>query len=207
MQKELSKYKVKRIAVAALENALRLHLDSILLYEYGSYPSAFQMSVQALEEFIKARYVDQYYLSVTNAGLPDSNFEESWLRLLYLHGCHPTPVIGRGKETFDYPAGAEDRKLELQRRRATYVGLSGGKKESRKNSRISVPTRIKEKDARQIISAVNRKISDVYSLVKNGESCWGIEELNHVINPDEHLLVFCWPHKEGKKKRGRPMKI
>jgi len=66
MQRGLSPYKYKRIAEESLRNALRLHGDSIQLFTARSYPSAFLLSVLALEEFAKAKWVDHYYYYLGN---------------------------------------------------------------------------------------------------------------------------------------------
>ncbi len=50
----ISKYKLNKIAAESLRNSIRLHFDSILLYENGSYPSAFQLSVWTLEVVLKS---------------------------------------------------------------------------------------------------------------------------------------------------------
>lgn len=197
MEKDFTKYKLKRIAVEALKNALRLHLDAIMLYEYGSYPSAVQMSVQALEEFSKAQRVDQYFSSMMKGDLPEANFEESWLQMLYLQPEQSLPFIDRKLSGHTLKSGSflEDRHLELKKRQASYVGLNGKKDEAEGHSRVSVPSKIKEVDARKLITLVNRQILKVHALAQNDEGCWGIEEMNGVINSDDHLLAFCWPHK------------
>src|SRR5665647_159196 len=82
----LSLYKYKRFAEESLRNALRLHGDSILLFDSGSFPSAFQLSVLALEEFSKANWVDHvFYSDLTNEIIPDYESEQEWLSLLYSH--------------------------------------------------------------------------------------------------------------------------
>ena len=74
----LSKYKFKRLAIESLRNAIRLHLDSISLFEIESYPSAFQLSVLAMEEFSKAKWLEHYiYSSETNEGYPDKNLSRT----------------------------------------------------------------------------------------------------------------------------------
>ena len=84
MKKEdgISKYKLNKIATESLRNTIRLHFDSVLLYENGSYPSALQLSVLALEEFSKANWVDHYiWTSETNEGYLDAESEQEWLKL------------------------------------------------------------------------------------------------------------------------------
>ena len=135
----LSEYKFKKIAAESLRNALRLHEDSMLLFKYGSYPSAFQLSVLSLEEFAKAKWVDHYYYAtITNEGFHKKGepgydeyvrFEQEWLKLLYLHPEKQFAFISR--ESFDYSptfiSKIQDRKLELQKQQAVYVGLERSK--------------------------------------------------------------------------------
>lgn len=81
-----SKYQFKKLAKESLINSLRLHTDSIILYEHQSYPSAYQLSVLALEELSKAKWIDHYYYtSITNNNFSDVDFEQEWLNLLYFH--------------------------------------------------------------------------------------------------------------------------
>ena len=110
----LSKYKFKRLAIESLKNAIRLHLDSISLFELGSYPSAFQLSVLALEEFSKAKWLEHYiYSSETNVGYPDKEFEQDWLKLLYSHPEKQWAFIARDLTDFSpkFSESIEDRKL------------------------------------------------------------------------------------------------
>ncbi len=59
----ITKYKLNKLATESLRNVLRLHFDSVLLYENESYPSAFQLSVLAIEELSKANWIDHYISS------------------------------------------------------------------------------------------------------------------------------------------------
>ena len=86
MKVGVSQYKLVRIAIESLRNSLRLHFDSILLFNNGSFPSAYQLSVLSLEEFAKAKWVEHYvWTSLVNGGYPDVKFEQDWLQLLYRH--------------------------------------------------------------------------------------------------------------------------
>ena len=158
MPKKLSKYKFKRIATESFKNGLRLHFDSILLYSNGSFPSSFQLSVLALEEFSKSSWVEHYYWSsITNNGFPDKDFEQKWLNLLYFHPAKQKAFFGWGDMWSYSPKFVEfvnDKKLESKKQHATYVGLDKIKSNVDVTSRISLPTRIKEKDAKQIISMI-----------------------------------------------------
>lgn len=124
-QDGISKYKLNKIAVESLKNAIRLHFDSILLYENGSFPSALQLSVLAMEEFSKANWVDHYiWSSETNEGYPDAEFEQGWLKLLYLHPEKQWSFVARETENYSpkFISLIQRRKLEEKKQNAIYVG-------------------------------------------------------------------------------------
>lgn len=210
----LSKYKFKKIAEESLRNALRLHADSILLYKNGSFPSAFQLSVLALEEFAKAKWVDHYYYSIiTNHGFPNKSdteyeeyiqFEQDWLKLLYLHPKKQFAFIAR--EIFNYApkfvSKIEEKKLEIQKQQAIYVGLDRSKGKIDTSSRISVPTKkIKETTAKQMISLLNYEFLEVHDLNVKNDGYWGIWEMDSIINEKNYPVLFSWPYKTGLKSR------
>jgi AbiV family abortive infection protein len=204
MRTGLSPYKYKRLAEESLRNALRLHCDSILLFISGSFPSAFQLSVLALEEFAKAKWVDHvFYSSVTNEGLPDAQSEQEWLSLLYSHSQKQFALVAR--ELFDFSPKLvrfiESKKLEHKKQQSVYVGLERVGRKVDTTSRIYTPMRIKEQDAKQIISLVNQEFVDIYNLIARNDMYFGISELDTIINPDEHQFIFAWPHKSGLKSR------
>lgn len=202
MPSGLSKYKYKRIAEWALRNALRLHADSIILFSSGSYPSSFQLSVLALEEFSKAKWVDHcFYSSVTNGGFMDPKSEQEWLKLLYSHPEKQFAFIAR--DLFEFSPKLvrfiQSKKLEHKKQQSVYVGLEriGGKVNTA--SRISTPMRIKEADAKQIISLVNQEFIGIHSHISLNDNFFGIPELDLVLCSKDSAFIFSWPHKSGLK--------
>ena len=210
----LSEYKFKKLAQESLRNALRLHEDSITLYNAASYPSAFQLSVLSLEEYAKAKWVDHYYYStVTNGGFPKKtdhgydeyvNLEQKGLNLLYLHPEKQFAFIGR--EIFDYAPSLvekiQNRDLEYLKQQAVYVGLGRSKGKIDTASRISVPTnKIKLKTAKQMISLLNHEFVEVYELNLNSDGYWGIWEMNAIINKKDYPALFAWPFKTSLKSK------
>ncbi len=210
----LSEYKFKKIAEESLRNALRLHEDSIVLYKNTSYPSAFQLSVLSLEEFAKAKWVDHYYYStITNGGFPKKGesgyeeyveFEQGWLKLLYLHPEKQFAFIGR--EIFEYAPSfvskIQDKKLEFQKQQAVYVGLERSKGKINNSSRISIPTKkIKLETAKQMVSLMNHEFVEVHDLIVRNDGYWGIWEMNDIINEQDYPILFRWPYRTGLKSR------
>ena len=204
VRRTLSPYKFKRLAEEALRNSLRLHGDALLLHMHGSYPSAFQLSVLALEELSKAKAVSHYYYSaITNEGLPDAEFEQEFLLWLYSHTEKQYAFVAR--EMFDYSPKLvrliKAKKLELKKQSATYVGLERIGKKVDVTSRISAPSRIKEHDARQLLSLMNSEFIQIFETVQSHGDYFGIEEADGVINPEEHQFLFVWPYRTGLKSR------
>lgn len=200
----LSKYKWKRLATQALINALRLHADSILLYDAGSYPSAYQLSVLALEEFSKAKWIEDYYYSaITNSGFADATTEQSWLRLLYVHSKKQYGFIAR--DVFDYPPALvtfiESGRLDLRKQQATYVGLNRKNKDIRVQERISLPSSISSREAKRLISWVNAEFIFVHEQLLRQEGYFGIEEMDEVILSDNADIIFKWPFKSRIRSR------
>ena len=205
MPKEgVSQYKLEKIAVESLKNSLRLHFDSILLFENKSFPSSFQLSVLALEELAKAKWVEHYvWSSLTNSGFPDANFEQEWLQLLYRHPEKQWAFLAR--EAFEYsPKFAQfikDKKLEEKKQNATYVGLSKIKGKVDVSSRVSTPAKIKEKDASQLISLLNHEFVEIFKNIEFNKTYFDIEEMDRAINDDTYSKLKKWPYKTGIKSR------
>lgn len=208
MKKEdgISKYKLNKIATEFLRNTIRLHLDSVLLYENGSYPSALQLSVLALEEFSKANWVDHYiWSSETNEGYPDAEFEQEWLKLLYLHPKKQWSFVAR--ETDDYSPKfislIQSRKLEEKKQNAIYVGLSRSKGKIDTDSRVSTPWEIKQKDAKQFISIINDELLRICARIEEDEFYFeGGKDMDEVFDYEIYKKLLKWPHKSGIKNNG-----
>jgi AbiV family abortive infection protein len=202
----VSKYKLNKIATESLRNTVRLHFDSVLLYGNGSYPSAFQLSILALEEFSKANWVDHYiWSSETNDGYPDEEFEQEWLKLLYLHPRKQWNFVAR--ETSDYSPQfislIQSRKLEELKQNAIYVGLSRSKGKIDINSRVSTPHRIKQRDAKKIISIINDELLRICSIIEEDEFYYeGGRGMDEVFDYEIYKKLLKWPHKSGIKNNG-----
>jgi len=203
MNQRLSKYKFKRIATESFKNGLRLHFDSILLYKNKSFPSSFQLSVLAMEEFSKSYWVEHYYWSSnTNNNWPDKNFEQKWLKLLYLHPVKQKAFFGWSR-AYDYSPKfvefVEKKQLEFKKQRATYVGLDRNKGKIDVNSRISVPTRVKENDAKKMISMLNDFLIEICEIKLMQETYFDIEEKDELLNKGLLARLKKWRYKSGIK--------
>lgn len=201
MRKNLSKYKFKKIATESFKNGLRLHFDSILLYKNKSFPSSFHLSVLAIEELAKSEWVEHYYWSSdTNNNWPDEDFEQEWLKLLYLHHKKHKVFLRWGGAS-DYSPKfvefVEKKQLELKKQRAIYVGLDRDNGKIDVNSRVSVPTRIKDKDARQMISILNDLLIEACETKLLQEFCFDIEEKDKLLDKELLIRLKKWKFRSG----------
>lgn len=202
--KKLSTYKWKRLGSESLRNALRLHQDSISLFHLKSYPSAFQLSVLALEEFAKAKWVEHYYYSsITNEGFPDAEFEQGWLKLLYIHSEKQFGFVAR--DMFEYSPklvnALRSGDLERRKQQAVYVGLDRDKKTIKTDGRISLPTRITYEDAKRMISWINAEFLFARKLLEFNESYFGIEAMDGILLSPAADCLKEWPFKSRMRSR------
>lgn len=204
MREQLTEYKFRRIATEAFKNGLRLHFDSILLFKNKSFPSAFQLSVLALEEFSKSHWVEHYYYSsAVNDNFPDKDFEQGWLNLLYFHPKKQKAFFGWGMSR-DYSSKfikmIENGELELKKQKATYVGLKKQRKVVNVNGKISLPTQITELDAKQLISLLNDYLKDQFEMKRYYEFHFDIAEKDALLTDELHHELSKWKHRSGLKR-------
>lgn len=194
MRKTLSAYKFKKLAWESLYNGIRLHEDSLLLFSNGSFPSSLQLSVLAMEEIAKAKWIDHvYYSSITNNGLTDPSVdkevkqEQKWLQMLYYHPRKQFAFISL--EIFQYSPKfvdyIEKKGLEELKQKATYAGLSKKGNKIDVNSRINIPLNTKIEEVIQIVSLVNNELIEMCDLNARQGGYFGIYELDVLI--DEEL--------------------
>jgi AbiV family abortive infection protein len=203
MRTTLSARKYKQLALESLRNSLRLLKDAMSLYQIGSYPSAFQLAVLSMEEYAKARWVDHiYYESLTNTGMPCEELEQKLLKSMYSHTEKHGAFLW---EYFEFSPNllraAREGELEQKKQAATYVGLPKTRKRVDVNTRISLPSSIKQADAKQIISLVTIEFKGVYRLLEENDQYFGIESLDEVVMSHEAMFVFTWRHRSGLKSK------
>lgn len=182
----------------SLLNALRLHRDAILLFEANSFPSAFQLSVLSLEEFAKAKWIEHYYYSsITNCGFEEAGFEQQWLKLLYIHLEKQYAFVAR--DMFEYPPSLvefiKNGGLERRKQQAAYVGLDRDRKTVFVKDRISLPSSIKKKEAKRMISWINAEFVLIHKKLTFYEQYFGIKEMDEVMLSPSASVIFEWPYK------------
>lgn len=195
--------KFEKLSTEVMKNALRLHLDSILLHNNKSYPSAFNLAVLALEEIAKSNWIDHYvYASITNHGLPepDGDEEQEWVKLLYVHTKKHFAFINIEYHELDskFYEFVSANKLEYKKQKSIYVGFEREKGKINTKSRISIPKQIKAKDSKELISLNNDVILSHCKRNNLNGFYYGPHEKFELLNHElKDLLISKWKKKSN----------
>lgn len=78
---------MQELAILSLQNSLRLHCDSYILYQHKSFPSAYFMSVMALEELGKMKILNilAYLAIIYEENELQKDIIFSWFKKIYSH--------------------------------------------------------------------------------------------------------------------------
>jgi len=153
----ISLNKVDKMAGLSFENGLRLRFDSILLFGNKAYPSAYFLSVLAIEEIGKAWLsMDSSYQRVGER--KEKEWEEKFLEPIYFHTAKQSSFA----RAFDSPIATSrffkllyKGELEIFKQNSVYVGLARNKRKVNLKSRINNPLKIDQTKAQKQITNVN----------------------------------------------------
>ncbi|MDQ1591613.1 MAG: hypothetical protein QOG71_2240 [Pyrinomonadaceae bacterium] len=168
--------KISKVAELAFENGIRLHFDSILLFEHESHPSAYFLSILALEEFGKYTLLDNFvWHSRIDGRRPDEVKELDrilWHQLKQKVFANDAEDFIPKKILDDFRSG----KLEVLKQNAVYVGLKRIQRKTNLKSKVITPYSVGEEKAKRQITIVNdflinltlSVIKDVYIIDTEG---------------------------------------
>ncbi len=157
--------KVDKMAGLAFKNGLRLHFDSILLFKNKSFPSAFFLSVLAIEEIGKSFMLMDFLFHSIN-GRWKKQEEEEFFGYLYYHTVKQQNFASQ----FDVPMPFTENKffktifsgkIERLKQYAVYVGLPRGKGKINLKGKINNPLKISRSKAFEQITNVNDCLLDL----------------------------------------------
>jgi len=150
--------KVDRMAGLSFENGVRLHFDSILLFENECYPSAYFLSVLAVEEVGKAFLFEDFLWHSVCDGRMEKQWEEKFLELTYSH----TGKQASFARNLVWPISANKLfeslykgELEILKQHSVYVGLERDKGKINLKSRINNPLKVDRLKAQGQITNIN----------------------------------------------------
>jgi len=155
---QVSKLKLSRMEILAFKNGLRLHNDAIRLFNSKSYPSAYFLSVLALEEFGKAEALSYFLFYWANSPFTEQELQD-WFSELYRH-----PFKHRAFYRDRVPRGSLKRMktawdkvgmIELLKQNSVYVGLPKNRRLINLRGKINSPFGVKREKAAKQITVVN----------------------------------------------------
>ncbi len=172
----------------AFLNGLRLHKDSILLHNNDSYPSAFQLSVLALEEIGKAFVLEEYVFRYhENPGDKTADEMKMWMKALSSHTSkqkwfsrHFEDIYGprMSRIVRDTWSG----KLDEMKQNAIYVGLTKtGKKMDPKGRIVNPADRVSIKNSEEHITRVNDFLIELIEGCRRGVTSVDTDELDNAL--------------------------
>lgn len=190
--------KIRRIAAASFENAVRLHEDAILLFKNDRIPSALQMSVLSIEE------IGKYYMH-----------EDVWWhnRIEYVWSVQDMQLFLRGvyshtskqkwfASQVDSPLISKPLLNILQagwvdniKQKATYVGMPRKGRNIDFDKRLTSPKYTSRRRAENFITMVNDYIIDLAVGIRKGFYSLDIPEIEDwlaELETERHFLEL-WP--------------
>ncbi len=197
--------KMDRMGVLSFQNALRLHQDSILLFRKKRFPSAYTLSVLALEEVGKYFMLEDFVWHSRIDGRLEPNQEEEVIRLIYNH---------RRKQNMfalhiDLPPFAKraikdiyDGRIEKMKQDSIYVGLPRRGRKLDLKGKITNPSRVSQRQAKHQITLVNDFIICLAAGVLKGFYIVDIWDLEDVLTHDLiKRLRRLWPQITASAKK------
>ena len=178
--------KLSNMAILAFKNGLRLHADSIVLFNNGSYASSVMLSILSMEEFGKYFSLSAYVFYSRTSGYRDEKKEDSYIKLLYNHPFKQKACFGRdGFDMNDKTKVKEkvnDRFFENIKQRSVYVGFERDKGQLLYANKINDPSKITKRQANEqvrflnglLIDMTDQHIKDIFYFDEN--------EINKILN-------------------------
>lgn len=167
--------KIEKMAYLALKNGLRLHKDSIILFNKKRYPSAYFFSILAVEEVGKFFLLEDFWWHSIIEGRMEGEWEERFLGLIYSHRekqWNFTYNFDGPLSNANFAKSIVSGRLEKVKQNAIYVGLPKQAGKVKLRGRINNPSNITRKRAEKQITDVNDRIikfilgvsKDIYSV-------------------------------------------
>lgn len=187
--------KISKIAELAFINSLRLHFDSVLLFNNKSYPSALFLSILAQEEVGKFYILDDFVWHSTVTGRCDIEQEKEWINQVLNHGSKQRSFIMQGGLFIDSASFPKkfikdtfSKDLEALKQNSLYVGLPREKGGLKLGGKIKNPIFITKDKAFNQITIVSDYFIDYWTGFCKG--IYGCDnEMVEKMLKDKQLLI------------------
>lgn len=195
--------KISKMNGLALKNALRLHFDSILLFNKKSYPSAYYLSALTQEELGKVFILDDflYHSTVDKKYL---KVEKEHLSFMYNHLSKQQWFIGENWPDLykKFIKEVTNGKLETAKQNSLYVGFERKKKKINLKGKIKSPFNIKRDKVKRQITVINDFLKEFTFSIMNHFGTMESGEGEALLNKKLFLkLQKSWKYTSKKTKR------
>lgn len=182
--------KLDRMALLALDNALRLHFDAVALYRQQKHPSAFLLSVLSQEEIGKAHMISDFVWRSWEHRFEEKE-EEEFLGLLYKHPLKQGAFLrnsDRGMKLLTTESGRKiyedvfNGALEAKKQEAAYVGLRKEKGKIDIKGKVNCPIKISRAATEKQISHIHDYLVDTCAGVIADQYELDISDIKRIYN-------------------------
>jgi AbiV family abortive infection protein len=190
--------KLHRMAIAAFDNAVRLHEDAVLLYEAGRIPSSLHTSVLSIEEIGKYLLNEEILFQAAGGSEYTEQDLDMLLRQTFSHVAKHRWFARHAEQFFVSQTIVRilrSGELETIKQRATYVGFPRKQKGPNFDKRLGTPFRASRKRAAEFITAVNDFLIVMAIGTRKGVYAFDITAVDDRLAQrefEEHLVAL-WP--------------
>jgi len=193
--------KIDRMAGLTFRNVIRLHEDSILLYNSESYSSAFFLSVLSLEELGKYYMLDHFLFHSRVDGRMGEDWDRIWIDDIFNHKRKQMTFAATNRYALStefiniiYGGG-----LEIEKQNAIYVGLPKVNRKMDLTGRIINPLKMSKAKVMKQITLLNDRILEQCLNVVKEIDCLDSYYAEEIINIElVNKIESVWSYKSKR---------
>ena len=205
-KRESALRKIRRVATASFENAMRLHEDAILLFDEDRMPSALHTSALSIEEIGKYFMHEDVWWHNRTGSIWTLQDMQQFLRGTYSHTSKQRWFASHADSPFiSQPLlhVLQNGELEAIKQKATYVGLPRKGKNIDFEKRMTKPSSTSKRRAEGYITMVNDYLVDLAVGIRKGCYILDIPKIDDWLAEPEFERHFrtLWPVMRASAKR------
>lgn len=176
--------KIDRMAGLTFKNSIRLHFDSILLFNNASYSSAFFLSILALEELAKVYMLEDFLWHSRVEGRWGEKEDRKFLNSIYFHKVKQNWFTSQFFDMISkkFIKTIYSGNLETLKQNSVYVGLPKNKHKIDLKGKIINPLKISEEKAKNQITIMNDCLLELCLIIVKEVGCMDSYYAEDVIN-------------------------
>jgi AbiV family abortive infection protein len=198
--------KIRRVATASFKNAVRLHVDAVLLFKEDRIPSSLHTSALSIEELGKYfLYEEVWWHNRTGPNWDEAEIQR-WLCRTYSHTAKQIWFAGQARDFFVSKTLVQilqTGELEQIKQNSTYVGLPRKRKGVDFRKRLMTPFRASKTRTMDLITAVNDYLIVMSLGIRKGVYMLEVPEIEDWLAEKSFESHFreLWSHMRSSTKR------